>query len=365
MNMQRMMAVLAIALLGATPGCKKKDDNKEAPKVAEPTTPTPPTPEPPKPLEGEALAAHYQQCWDAWNQRKWDDFAGCYADDAVSENVGAPMTPKHDGRDAIVAFHKGFAEAMPDAKGAPQLTIVNGRTIAALTMTQGTQTAPLKGPMGEIPATGKKIGAFAGHLVEFNDQNQVTSEQFYEDSSTLMGQLGVVKRPVRPAVDKGWDQTVTLVSKGDDAEKANIDLYNQSIDAFNKQDAKAMDALMADDAVWSEAAAPKDVGKKEAMAGTKDMWKAFPDGKLTVNKTIAAGDYVIATGTLTGTNKGAMPSMKMKATGKAIDLPFMEVVQYQDGKVTHDWLFFDGAGMAMQLGLMPAPGGDKGAAPKK
>jgi len=363
MNVQRLMALLAIALLGATPGCKKKDNGKEAPKVTEPTAPTP-APEKPKPLEGEALAARYQQCWDDWNQRKWDDFGNCYAEDAVSEYPGSPM-PKAQGRDAVIARNKGYAKAMPDAKGGPQLTLVDGRTVAAITMVQGTQTAPLEGPMGKIPATGKKIGMLSAHVVEFNDQNQVAKEWWYQDTTTMVGQLGLVKQPVRPAMEKGWDQTVTLVSKGDDAEKANIDLFNQTTDAYNKQDAKAMDALMADDLVWSEAAGPKDVNKTEAMTGTKQMWKAFPDSKITIDQTHAAGDYVVATGTLTGTNKGDMPSMKLKKTGKSVTLPFMQVSQFKDGKVTHDWLFYDGAGMAQQLGLMPPPGDDKGAAPKK
>lgn len=364
MNMQRLMAVLAIALLGATPGCKKKDGNKEAPKTTEQTAPTPPTPEKPKPLEGEALAAHYQQCWDAWNQRKWDDFGNCYAEDAVSEQAGSPM-PKAEGRDAIVARHKGYAEAMPDAKGGPQLTIVDGRTIAAITLVHGTQTAPLKGPMGEIPPTGKKMGGLSGHVVEFNDQNQIAKEWWFQDTGTMMGQLGLSKQPVRPAMEKGWDQTVTLVSKGDDAEKANVDVYSQVAEAFNKHDAKGIDALMADDLVWTEAAMPKDLNKKEAIAGTKDMWKGFPDAKTDVQHTYAAGDYVIATGMMSGTNKGDMPSMKLKKTGKSVSLPFFEAVQIKDGKVAHDWLFYDSAGMMQQLGMMPPPGGDKGAAPKK
>ena len=69
---------------------------------------------------------------------------------------------------------------------------------------------------------------------------------------------------------------------------------------------------------------------------------------------------------MTGTNDGDVPMMKLKKTGKPIDVTFLEIDKVKDGKVTNAWLFYDNMAFASQLGLMPPPGekaagGDKAA----
>ena len=80
---------------------------------------------------------------------------------------------------------------------------------------------------------------------------------------------------------------------------------------------------------------------------------AFPDVKITPVSSWAAGDYVVVTGTFEGTNTGDMPSMKMKKTGNKVSAHFLEIFQFDKGKVTNDWLFYNGAAFATQL-MAPA-----------
>jgi predicted ester cyclase len=65
----------------------------------------------------------------------------------------------------------------------------------------------------------------------------------------------------------------------------------------------------------------------------------------------AAGDYVVFTGTLSGTNTGDMPSAGIKKTGKKVNVHFCEIVKFEGGKQVEDYLFFNGAAFAAQLGL--------------
>ncbi|HEV8245699.1 MAG TPA: ester cyclase, partial [Polyangiaceae bacterium] len=90
------------------------------------------------------------------------------------------------------------------------------------------------------------------------------------------------------------------------------------------------------------------------------------DVKLTVDKSWAAGDYLVSEGTFSGTNDGDIPSMKVKKTGKKVSARFLEVDKIQGGKFKNQWIFDNGMAFAMQLGLVPPPGAKpdaKGAKP--
>ena len=171
--------------------------------------------------------------------------------------------------------------------------------------------------------------------------------------------------PARPAVDKGWPEKVVVIAKDDDAEKANLAVFEAMTDAFDKHDVKALGETLTDDTVWSEAASPQDESKKEVLGEMPQMWKGFSDLKFDVKTSWAAGDYVAAVESFDGTNDGDIKMMKLKKTGKKIEAPFLAVHRIQDGKVAATWIFFQSMDMARQLGMMPPPGGSGGAKPDK
>lgn len=319
------------------------------------TKPAPPPPPPAK--TAEEKAARYQECWGFFNDAKWDDMKGCYTADAIAEQPGSPMPPAQ-GVDAIVAQEKAEKDAFPDLKGDLQVVIVGGKYAVGIALMQGTNTGAMKTPMGEMPATKKKVGLLMGHLVEFNDQAQATHEWGFQDSGTMMAQLGKSKMPARKAMTKGWAKTTEVViAKDDDAEKANVAVFQGAVDAFNKHDAKAFGDTLAKDVVWSDQGSPKDLDQKGAIADTKGFWKAFSDIKITPDQMFGAGAYVVMTGNIAGTNDGDIPAMKLKKTGKSFSSPFLHVVKIDGGKIKGSWIFFDSASMAAQL--MPAPAAGK------
>jgi len=307
----------------------------------------------PTPLAGDALAKHYLAGWEAWNAGDKVKFGALYAKDAVSHWPDSPM-PERRGGDKIVEEAFVFRAGFPDAKSTAQLVLVNGRTIAAVWLTTGTNTGAMPTPMGEVPPSGKKIGQLLFHSVTFNDANQIADEWFVMDSNTLMAQLGMSPAPGRPVMEKGADAPTIVVATSSDGEKANLAMAQKGNDDFNKHDVAAMTATWADDAIESDQAAPEDtVGKAKIAEGITMFVGAFSDGKIAPISLWAAGDYVVALSTFTGTNDGAMGPMPK--TGKPVKMTVAEVMRVDAGKVKQLWRFFDSGPMAVQLGLMPDP----------
>jgi len=104
--------------------------------------------------------------------------------------------------------------------------------------------------------------------------------------------------------------------------------------------------------VIHDMAMPADQSAKESLAGMQEFFKAFPDAKLSPESLWAAGSYVVAAGRLTATNKGPAPAMGIKRpTGKALSIQYLDVTRWENGKLQEEWMFYDGAAFARQLGL--------------
>lgn len=309
-----------------------------------------------KPMTAEDMSKRFEQCWGYFNDAKWDDFKGCYAADGVDEAPGAPMPPA-TGPDAIGAFVKGFKDAFPDMKGEHVLELVSGHNLVAVNLITGTNDGPFKTPMGEMPPTKKKIGLMMAQVFEFDDTGHAKHEWAYFDLATMMGQIKPDPKmpPVRPVMDKTPMAKEVVVAKDDAKEKANVETSKKAAEAFSKHDAKAFGDVVADDVKWSEQQMAKDWDKKEIETNLGALWKGFSDAKITIEKSIAAGDYTANVGRLEATNDGDLPMMHIKKTGKKVDVPFLIVFKIDNGKIKNAWLFEQGIALAGQLGLLPPP----------
>jgi predicted ester cyclase len=316
------------------------------------TKPAPPPPPPPPPAKtADEMAARYQECWGLWNDGKWDAFKTCYTADAVSSQPGSAM-PDLSGADAILADSQNQRTAFPDMHGDLQLVLQNGNHAVGIAVLTGTNTGPMKGPQGDMKPSNKKIGVLFAHTVDFNDQAQATKEQAYWDMSAMLQQIGAIKMPGRKPA-KAWAKAPEVViAKNDDAEKANVAVFQATVDAFNKHDDKAFGATLDKKLQWIDVGSPKDLDLKGAIADSKSFWKGFSDVKISPDQMWGAGDYVVMMGTIGGTNDGDLPMMKLKKTGKTFTSPFLHVVKIEGGKITKSWIFYQPMGMAAQL--MPA-----------
>src|SRR5206468_1646980 len=134
---------------------------------------------------------------------------------------------------------------------------------------------------------------------------------------------GLSPGPARPVMTKGpiAGAPVIVVSTDSATEKANLAAVQQEMEAFNKHDVAGAVGTAGDDTVEMDQATSEDTkGRAKIEAGLKDLFGSFSDVKLTALAAYSAGDYVLVLGKFNGTNDGDMPMMKMKKTGKKVDV---------------------------------------------
>jgi ketosteroid isomerase-like protein len=330
----------------------------EAPAMAEPTTAAASKsaePERVQTLEGEALANQYVGCWNLFNQKDWEKFGECYDEKAISRS---PDSGRLDltGRKSIVdVIGKEFTTAFTDAKAAPEIVLVNGRHISTIVLVTGTHRGAFKTPDGSsIPATSKQLGQHVFHAVTFDAENQVTEETLIVDNGALMAQLGLSDSPGRGAeVAALAGSPNIIVAKNDADEKANVDLVKKSWEDFQREDVKALEAVMADDILEADQAATENLSGKQAVVdASKTFFAAMGSIRVTCPTVWGAGPYVVSQCNLKATNDGNM-GKRFKKTGKSVDLTTAEVWRLEDGKVKEVWRFLNGTAFSTQLGLVP------------
>lgn len=316
--------------------------------------PAPPPPPPSPPVKTpEQRVQLYQACWDQFNNKQWEQFQNCYAEHAVSEQVDS-NPPSISGRAAIIESGKAASAAFPDRRGEVRVILLNGDRVAGIALYTGTNSAPLPpGPDGKPgPATNKAIGLYVAHTIELDPTGaHAVREATYTDEGTMMAQLGLSPAPARKAEKATGAPAEVVIAKNDDKERSNIEVVRRSFAALNAHDVKGVLDTMAPSYRGVDIAMPKDSDKKAAAVSLKEMLSAFPDVKITPVTMWAAGDYVVVTGTFEGTNLGDIASMGVKKTGKKVSAHFFELFKVANGQCTEDWLFYNGAAMAAQLGV--------------
>lgn len=317
------------------------------------SAPPPPPPAPtPAVKTAEQRVEGYKACWDQFNNKQWDQFQNCYAENAVSEAIDS-IPASLTGRAAIIERAKTELASFPDRRGEVRLLLVNGDRLASLALYTGTNGGAIPQPDGKpAPATNKTIGVLVGHTIDMDPTGAfAVREATYVDGNTMAAQLGLSPAPARPAEKATGAPPEVVIAKNDDKERTNIELVRRSFAALNAHDVKGLLDTMAPNYRGMDQATPKDMTKAESEKTLKEMMASFPDVKITPVTMWAAGDYVVVTGTFEGTNLGDIPSMGLKKTGRKVSAHFFEVFKIENGLAKDDWLIYNGAAMAAQLGL--------------
>jgi steroid delta-isomerase-like uncharacterized protein len=124
-------------------------------------------------------------------------------------------------------------------------------------------------------------------------------------------------------------------------------------ESWNKHNPKVLDELFANDAPLHDPQNPNNLKGPQGAKATLDTFlKAFPDLKLTIEKEIADGDYVVQHLRAIGTNTGDFNGMP--ATGKKSNTTGVMTIKFGNGKVVEAWSIFDTFGLMQQLGVIPA-----------
>ena len=121
----------------------------------------------------------------AFNRGDLDGASAPYAEDAETSDP----TGVYTGKAQILASIKVWHTAFPDAKGDVTNQVSEGDQVVTEVIYRGTQTGPLAGKMGTIPATGKKAEVRYAFVSSFRG-GKIQRERAYFDLFGLMQQLG-------------------------------------------------------------------------------------------------------------------------------------------------------------------------------
>ncbi len=78
---------------------------------------------------------------------------------------------------------------------------------------------------------------------------------------------------------------------------------------------------------------------------------AFPDCQFTIDDMIAEGDQVVTKKTFRGTHTADFG--QVPATGKRVELQFVDIMRVRDGRIVEHWLCMDQLSFMQQLGVIP------------
>jgi len=129
----------------------------------------------------------------------------------------------------------------------------------------------------------------------------------------------------------------------------NLDLVHRMYEALNAQDLEAHHNYWTDDMIWH---GPPGFGDIHGIDGFKyevlqPFYTTFPDYHVLNEIEIANGDWVAATGLLTGTPQDDW--MGVPATGKPIVMRFSDFWRVENGKLAENWVMVDNLGVMLQL----------------
>ncbi|HEX9375952.1 MAG TPA: nuclear transport factor 2 family protein [Actinomycetota bacterium] len=119
-----------------------------------------------------------------------DAIAALLTDDV---DFTTPVEPISGPREAA-AFVTGYSTAFPDSAFVIERWIEEGDMVVAEGRYTGTNTGPMVGPMGEMPATGKSVDLPFTTVMQVRD-GKLAAQRAYWDNTTFMMQLGLMPGP--------------------------------------------------------------------------------------------------------------------------------------------------------------------------
>jgi steroid delta-isomerase-like uncharacterized protein len=126
-------------------------------------------------------------------------------------------------------------------------------------------------------------------------------------------------------------------------------------EAMNNRDAHAMASHWREDGV--EDIVPVGVlrGRDELRDHFASLFAAMPDARTTVTRLVAGEQSCAVEWRLEATLNGA-PLMGIEPNGKHIEIRGFDLFELEDGELVSNTAYFDGAGLARQIGMLPADG---------
>ena len=132
-------------------------------------------------------------------------------------------------------------------------------------------------------------------------------------------------------------------------------MMNDYVAAWNAHDMERVLSFCTDDVVFEEVPMEKVWrGKKEAKDFAKDTFTNFPDFKIEMKSAFNAGDRSAGEWVMSGTFANSS-TPGMPATGKRFSVRGTSIIEFREGKISRESMYWNLASFLQQVGLMPGP----------
>lgn len=131
--------------------------------------------------------------------------------------------------------------------------------------------------------------------------------------------------------------------------------FEKGTATFNAHDLDGFTEVLADDVVFKAPGGIHGEGKAACAAFFGSWFLAFPNARVEVEAVHIVDDVAVEEGTFTGTQNGVLhgPMRDIPATGRCVEVDYIQVLRFRDGKHVSFNLMFDRLTMLEQLGLVP------------
>ncbi len=126
-----------------------------------------------------------REMYDAWNDKDLDRYASLATADARMTCV--PFGAKLGFRE----YGEGWARAFPDGKVELVNLVAQGDMVVGEFTGRGTHTGVLKGPIGEVPPTGRRVEMSFVEVYRLRN-GKISEGKVYFDAGPMLAQLGIL-----------------------------------------------------------------------------------------------------------------------------------------------------------------------------
>jgi steroid delta-isomerase-like uncharacterized protein len=139
------------------------------------------------------------------------------------------------------------------------------------------------------------------------------------------------------------------------ATRTPADVARAAFDAVSRQDPDGIAATGAPGYVDDFVAVGEIRGHDAVRAFFRELFAAFPDFAMTVDRIVADDSAAVVQWHAAGTFTGG-PFQGIAPTGRRVEIRGVDVMEIADGLIQHNTIYYDGATFARQIGLLPGLG---------
>jgi ketosteroid isomerase-like protein len=133
--------------------------------------------------------------------------------------------------------------------------------------------------------------------------------------------------------------------------------FEKGTATFNAHDITGFAEVLADNVAFTAPGGLHGEGKEACAAFFGSWFTAFPDARVKVRAVHIIDDVAVEEGKFFGTQNGILrsPAGDIPPTGHPVEVDYIQVLRFRDGKHISFNLMFDRLMMLEQLGLVPTP----------